>query len=77
MHELFLKARRFHDAGSGAYGDVLLLQVSYITLDIRISLTIPKAILSSPDLLEPSERATLQDHEIGLLYLLDRARPNP
>ena len=28
MHELFLKARRYHEAGSDVYGSVLLLQVS-------------------------------------------------
>jgi chromatin structure-remodeling complex subunit RSC1/2 len=39
MHETFLKARRFHEAGSDAYGTVLLLQVSRITSCIRISLT--------------------------------------
>lgn len=32
MHELFLKARRFHEAGSDAYGNVLLLQVSRVYL---------------------------------------------
>jgi len=42
MHELFLKARRFHEAGSDAYGNVLLLQVSHITSCIRISPTVPK-----------------------------------
>ena len=28
MHELFLKARRYYEGGSDAYGSVLLLQVS-------------------------------------------------
>jgi len=28
MHELFLKARRYHEAGSDAYGSILLLQVT-------------------------------------------------
>jgi len=28
MHELFLKARRYHEAGSDAYGSVLVLQVT-------------------------------------------------
>jgi len=40
MHELFLKGRRFHEAGSDAYGNVLLLQVSRITSHICISLTV-------------------------------------
>jgi len=48
MHELFLKAHMFHDAGNDAYDNVLLLRVGYITSYIRISLTIPKALLSSP-----------------------------
>ena len=42
MHELFLKARRFHPAGSDAYGNVLLLQVSHIISYIHISPTVPK-----------------------------------
>ena len=42
MHELFLKARRFHEAGSDAYGNVLLLQVNRITSYIRISPTTTK-----------------------------------
>ena len=32
MHELFLKGRRYYEAGSDAYGSVLLLQVG-CTLD--------------------------------------------
>ena len=42
MHELFLKGRRFYEAGSDAYGGILLLQVSSITVCTRLSLTVPK-----------------------------------
>ena len=42
MHELFLKARRFHEAGSDAYGSVLLLQVSRVMPHMPTSLTVPK-----------------------------------
>lgn len=42
MHELFLKGRRFYEAGSDAYGNILLLQVSSIATGFRVSLTVPK-----------------------------------
>lgn len=42
MHELFLKGRRFYEAGSDAYGNVLLLQVCTIVTCILILLTTPK-----------------------------------
>jgi len=65
MHELILKGRRFHEAGSDAYGNVLLLQVSRITSHLHLA-NRDKALLPSLDLFEPSERATLQDYnELG------------
>lgn len=42
MHELFLKGRRFYEAGSDTYGNVLLLQVSSTTARLYVSLTVPK-----------------------------------
>ena len=39
MHEFFLKGRKFYEAGSDAYGNVLFLQVGTYS---RVSLTIPK-----------------------------------
>ena len=49
---MFLKARRFYQAGSGPYGNVLLLQVSHFTRYARTSLTVPKRFyqaLTSPN----------------------------
>ena len=68
MHEFFLKGRRFYEAGSDAYGNVLLLQVGrwhrYIFPRLADH---AKAILPSPNLFNPSEWATLQDYdELGL-----------
>ena len=42
MHEFFLKGRRFYEAGSDAYGNVLLLQVSDITIYFCLLPTVPK-----------------------------------
>ena len=75
MHELFLKARRFHEAGSDAYGNVLLLQVSHTTSYIRISPTFQSDFIKPSS--NPPSGPPYKTTTNWLLSLLDRARPNP